>query len=139
MLSIKKIACALSFALIGGFAQADECPSCGASNASESLSLASSKVLSGSIDVSAAAGSIVIESVSAVAETLVIVSKGSAEVASVTVQLSGKGIQQLGLVSGAVLKISAISTGHLLISAGKAIAFIPNEIGKALIHQEKIQ
>jgi hypothetical protein len=38
-----------------------------------------------------------------------------------------------------VLQATAVSTGHLLISAGKIIAFIPNELGKALIYHSKVQ
>jgi hypothetical protein len=136
---LNRISFALIYIIFTSTAQAHQCPSCGLSKASDQLSLATSKVLSGSIDMSAATGSIVIESVVASADTTIIVAKASGEAASVTIELSGKGLQQLGLASGKVLSISATTTGHLLISAGKAIAFIPNEIGKALIHHEKIQ
>jgi hypothetical protein len=42
------------------------------------------------------------------------------------------------LAVGTVVTVSAISTGLMLVAAGEALAFIPNEIGKALLHHEKI-
>lgn len=128
--------------LLSNLAQAENCPSCGSSNvsnASNALSLATSTVIEGSIDVSAAAGSIVIESVAAVSDGIVIVTKSASDATSTTIKLSGKGLQQLGLASGTVLQVSAVVTGHLLIVAGKAIAFIPNEIGKELVYQAKLK
>jgi hypothetical protein len=116
-----------------------DCLSCGLSKASAALSIAGSTVVEGSMLGIGASGVLVIESVRAVGNGIVIVMKGTSDAASVTVQLSGEGIRQLGLVSGAVLQATAVSTGHLLISAGKIIAFIPNELGKALIYHSKVQ
>ena len=42
-------------------------------------------------------------------------------------------------VCGAAVSVVAMSTGVMLVSAGKAIAFIPNEIGKALLHQTPVR
>ncbi len=39
---------------------------------------------------------------------------------------------------GTVVVATAFSAGVLLSAAGKAIAYIPNEIGKALIYNEKV-
>ena len=39
---------------------------------------------------------------------------------------------------GTVVACTAVSTGWVLSAAGRAIAFIPNEIGKALLHNERI-
>ncbi len=116
-----------------------DCPSCGVSKASEALSTAGSTVLQGSLMTIGASGVLVVESSSAVANGVIIVMKTAADAASVTVQLSGEGLQQLGLVSGAIIQATAVSTGHLLISAGKVIAFIPNEIGKALVYHARVK
>jgi hypothetical protein len=85
-----------------------------------------------------ASANVVVESVSVVGKGIVVVLHGASQAASVTVQLSGEGLQQLGIVTGMILQASAVATGHLLISAGKVIAFIPNELGKALLHHERI-
>jgi hypothetical protein len=34
--------------------------------------------------------------------------------------------------------VTALSAGWVLSAAGQAIAFIPNEIGRALLHNERI-
>ena len=116
-----------------------DCPSCGVSRASGTISEAGSMVVQGSLLGIGASGLFIVESSSVVANGIVIVMKGASDASSVTVQLSGEGVRQLGLASGAILQATAVSTGHILISAGKVIAFIPNEIGRALIHHAKVK
>ncbi len=40
--------------------------------------------------------------------------------------------------SGAAIVVTAVATGWVLSAAGAAIAFVPNEIGRALLHNERI-
>jgi hypothetical protein len=40
--------------------------------------------------------------------------------------------------AGTAVVVTALSTGWMLSAAGAAIAFIPNEIGRALLHDERI-
>jgi hypothetical protein len=42
------------------------------------------------------------------------------------------------LVGGAVVVCTAVSAGWVLSAAGQAIAYIPNEMGRALLHNERI-
>jgi hypothetical protein len=116
-----------------------DCPSCGVSRSSEAISGAGSMVVQGSLLGVTGSAEFVVESSVVVASGVVIVMKGASDAASVTVQLSGEGLRQLGLVSGAILHATAVSTGHILISAGKVIAFIPNEIGKALLFHARVK
>jgi hypothetical protein len=39
---------------------------------------------------------------------------------------------------GAAVVVTAVSTGWVLSAAGAALAFIPNELGRALLHNERI-
>lgn len=39
---------------------------------------------------------------------------------------------------GAAVLVTAVSTGWVISAAGHAIAFVPNEIGRALLHNERI-
>ncbi len=39
---------------------------------------------------------------------------------------------------GTVVTVSVIGTGLLLSTAGEVLAFIPNELGRALLHNEKV-
>jgi hypothetical protein len=58
--------------------------------------------------------------------------------ARMTLRLSGDvaGAASLGVATA--VTVSAVTTGWILVSAGKAIAFVPNEIGRALLHNERI-
>ena len=40
--------------------------------------------------------------------------------------------------AGTVVLVTAVSTGWLLSAAGQAIAFVPNELGRALLHNERL-
>ncbi len=54
--------------------------------------------------------------------------------ARVSVQFSGRASAALGT---AVL-VTAIGSGYILSAAGQAIAFVPNAIGTALLHNEQL-
>jgi hypothetical protein len=55
-----------------------------------------------------------------------------------SVTLSGAAAAGASLVVGTAVVATAISTGWVLVSAGKAIAFIPNEVGRALLYNERV-
>ena len=58
------------------------------------------------------------------------------------VEASAKGVKSVlkNTADGvsAVVESSAIGAGVILSTAGKVLAFIPNEIGKALLHSERL-
>ncbi|MBI3285321.1 MAG: hypothetical protein HYZ65_10815 [Burkholderiales bacterium] len=134
---LKKVSVLVLLAAGTTLAQANDCPSCGISNASEAMSQGGGIVVLGSISLAAASGTLVVQSVEAVADGVTVVLKGSADAASVTVKLSAQALQKTALVSGTVLQATAVATGYLLVAAGKAIAFIPNEAGQALLHHAR--
>ncbi len=113
-----------------------------ASRGSEALSLGVAVVTLGSMSALDGSGRIVIDAVEASAETSSVVLKRvgqeGSEISRVTLQLSGKGLEKSALVVGAGIEISVVSTGYILISAGKALAFIPNQLGQTLLHHEKV-
>jgi len=104
------------------------------SRLSNGLSIGSAVVLAGPVSVLAGAGSIVIASVEAVADGVVLVLKSSVTGSQAVVKLSAEGAKGLSLVAGSVVEVSVMSTGYLLVQSGKVIAFIPNEIGTSLLH-----
>ncbi len=133
------LAVAIAASVMGAPAMALDCGgSCNASNASAVMSEGVGIVLSGSVSAVAASGQLVIETVEAGAETVTIVVKASGKAASATIKLSGKAIKKVGFVAGQVIEMTAISTGHFLVLSGKAVAFIPNEVGQALINHKKV-
>ena len=48
------------------------------------------------------------------------------------------GIAGASVAAGTVVVVTALSTGWVLSAAGEAIAFVPNEIGRALLYNERI-
>lgn len=44
----------------------------------------------------------------------------------------------LSIAAGEMISVVAMGSGWLLCTAGKAIAFVPNEIGSALLYSERI-
>jgi hypothetical protein len=55
-----------------------------------------------------------------------------------SVRLVGRGVANASLTAGTVIVCTALSTGWVLSAAGEAIAFVPNEIGRALLYNERI-
>ena len=107
------------------------------SHGSQNLSQGSAVVVAGSMSMLVASGQVMIASLEAVGEGVVIVLKGASEAGSASIQLSGQAAQGLSLAVGTVVSVVAVSTGHVLVASGKAIAFIPNELGKSLLYHSK--
>ncbi len=80
----------------------------------------------------------VVVAVSAVAEGTVWVLERASDGARLSVTLSAASVGGASLAVGATVQFIACSTGWVLSAAGKAIAFIPNEIGKALLYNERV-
>ena len=58
--------------------------------------------------------------------------------ARMSVTLAASAAGGLSLAAGAAVTVSVVGTGWVLSAAGKAIAFIPNEVGKALLYNERV-
>ena len=109
----------------------------GPSQPSAALSDLSARVIGGSVLLAAAGGSVVVESVRASGDTLEVVLRSAADASVATVRLSARAAGGLSLATGTVLEVLASSAGQVLVLSGKAIAFIPNEAGKALLHHAR--
>ncbi|MBB5367222.1 MULTISPECIES: hypothetical protein [unclassified Janthinobacterium] len=108
------------------------------SKGSQNLSQGSAVVVGGSLSMLVASGQVVIASVETVGEGIVIVLKGASDAGGASIQMSAQAAKGLSLAAGTVVNVVALSTGHMLVMSGKAIAFIPNELGKALLHHSKV-
>jgi hypothetical protein len=58
--------------------------------------------------------------------------------ARASIRLVGRGIARASVAAGTAVVVTAISTGWVLSAASEAIAFIPNELGAALLYNERI-
>lgn len=140
--------CALGMvgALWGGAAQAQS----EASLALSALPLASVVVLASGVDgaseevvaapllVSGVGASLVVETMEASGKGVVYVVKNVATGVSTTLEVSGQAVGALSVGVGTVLQSSAIGAGVVVSSAGQVLAFIPNAVGKALLHNERL-
>jgi hypothetical protein len=58
--------------------------------------------------------------------------------ARISVTLGAQAAGGLSIAAGTVVVVTAFSAGWVLSAAGKAIAYIPNEIGTALLYNERV-
>lgn len=58
--------------------------------------------------------------------------------ARVVLRWSGQAAGFASVAVGTAVTVTALSAGHVLSVAGEAVAFIPNELGKALLYNERI-
>ncbi len=56
----------------------------------------------------------------------------------VSVEFVGSAVSGAAASAGTAIAVTAISTGFVLSAASEAVAFIPNEIGNSLLHNERI-
>jgi hypothetical protein len=106
------------------------------SNGSHTLS---GVVVAGSLVPVVVTGSVVVVSAALIGEVLEVVVEGSTTASKATLRLSGTLAKNTSLVAGQSLNVVTTSSGHLLVASGKVLAFIPNEIGQALLHHSSVQ
>nr|WP_315465033.1 hypothetical protein [uncultured Rhodoferax sp.] len=95
-------------------------------------------VLAIPVAFSTAGAVLVIKGVEASAKGTVYVLERMSDGARASVEVSGKAASAVSTAVGTVVYVSVISAGVVLSVAGTVIAFIPNEIGKALLHNERV-
>jgi hypothetical protein len=76
--------------------------------------------------------------VDASATGVVCVLERASDGARASVTLSAQAAGGLSVGVGTVVVITAFSAGWVLSAAGRAIAYIPNEIGQALLYNERV-
>ena len=123
------------------------------SEASAALSLLPVASVVGTASVaSAAAGAVVavpaalsvggavlsVKAVEASAVGTVYLLERASDGAQVSVEVAGRGLAGSAYAVGTVVTCSVIGTGVVLSVAGEAIAFVPNAIGRALLHNERL-
>lgn len=99
---------------------------------------ASGKVIAGSGLLLVGGSYLVVVSVSAVAEGVVVVLKSASQAGEVSIRLSGKALDGVSTLVGSTVKVVAIASGTVLVVSGQVLAFIPNEIGKALLYHAPV-
>jgi hypothetical protein len=108
------------------------------SRASTQIGAASAIVVLGSLSTLAASGLVVVASVETLGDGALLVLQGAADAGKVSIRLGAQAARDLSLAAGTVVSVVAVSTGHALMLAGKVIAYIPNEVGAALLHHSAV-
>lgn len=128
----------------------------GSNNASEKISIGTMSIVaspvisvtgSGNGDSGPAAGSVamitggayvvsgITQSVAGVVEILLSsVSTG----VKLSVKISGKTVDAIGMSVGTTVTVLSETTGTLLVASGNVVAFIPNALGEALLSQKRL-
>ena len=108
------------------------------SNASGLIAEGAATVVYGSLSAVAASGAVIVESVQVAGDASMVVLAGASDATHATLRLSANRVQGASVVAGTSVTVMAVSTGYVLITAGKVIAFIPNGIGSALLHHARV-
>ena len=86
----------------------------------------------------AGGAALTVVSVQASATGTVWVLERASDGARATLHFSGHLAQGAALSIGGAVMVTARTSGYVLSAAGQAIAFIPNEIGRALLYNERV-
>jgi hypothetical protein len=87
---------------------------------------------------SVAGAVLVVKGVELSAKGTVFVLERVSDGARASVEVSGKVAEGVSTAAGTVVAVSIISAGVVLSVAGQVIAFIPNEVGRKLLHNERV-
>jgi hypothetical protein len=81
---------------------------------------------------------LVVTAVETSARGVVLVLERASDGARASVELLGRGMSSVAIGVGSAIGCSVIGAGVVLSAAGEAIAFIPNAMGRALLHDERL-
>lgn len=123
-------AIALSVACISAHAQSSELSMISA------LPVAS--VAYAGASVVTAGASLVVRSVEVSGNVTVLVLERVTDGVRSSVRISGRVAERASIVAGTALSVATVASGTMLIASGEVIAFVPNELGRALLHNEPL-
>lgn len=87
----------------------------------------------------AVAGSVfVIKAVEVSAKGTVYILERVSDGLRISVELASSAAKQLSNAVGTMVTVSTTASGIILIASGEVLAFIPNELGQALLHNERV-
>ena len=81
----------------------------------------------------------VVTGIRAVGESTIVVLKGVSEGAEVSITVASGAARELSVAVGTSVVVVADATGHALMTGSRMLAYIPNELGRSLIHQTKVR
>jgi len=92
----------------------------------------------GSAPLLAAGTLLTVRAVEASARGTVLLLESASDGGRLSVEVVGRSVGASAAGVGAAVAVSVIGTGVILSAAGEVLAFIPNELGRALLHNERV-
>ena len=137
------LAASLSVSLVSGAARAQSEASLVLSTLPVASVVGAGSAVAGSAAASAVALAVsgavlVVKTVEVSARGTVIVLERASDSARASVELSGRVASGVVAGVGTVVAVSVIGAGVVLSAAGEVLCFIPNELGRALLHNERL-
>jgi hypothetical protein len=99
---------------------------------------AASTVLALPVALSVGGAALSVVAVESVADGTVYVLERASDGARASIKLTGRVAHGASVGVGSAVAISVIGTGVVLSAAGEVLAFVPNAVGRALLHDEKL-
>lgn len=99
---------------------------------------AASAVAAVPVVLSSAGAVLVVKTVESTARGTVVVLERASDGAQASIELGARAAGGASLAAGTLVTVSVIGAGVLLSAAGEVIAFIPNALGRALLHNERL-
>lgn len=111
-------------------------------DASKTLSVGVGSIVVGSASLVAARGQAVVESVENTADGVLMVlhgvGAGVSEAGKFSLKITGDVSGAASVAVGQSMEVVAETAGSAIIASGKVIAFIPNALGKSLMHHSEL-
>lgn len=134
-MSIRAMICTLAAAIVlqassSAFAQSEAASDASMAPVALSVIAPASVLVAGTV--------LTVKSVQASARGTTIVLKGAANASEVSIEVAADLASKSATIAGKAATVSVIASGTIISAAGEVIAFIPGEIGRSLLHSEKI-
>jgi hypothetical protein len=104
----------------------------------EGSTSASEAALTVPLALSVAGSVLVVKAVEVSVRGTVYVLERASDGARASIEVVGKVVDGVSVVAGTLVTVGVISAGVVLSVAGQAIAFLPNELGRALLHSQRV-
>jgi hypothetical protein len=110
----------------------------GLSEASALSALPVAMSVSAPLMLAAGASVMTIVAINVVADGTVWVLQRASDGARISVKWTGLSVGMASVAVGTAITVTAVSAGWVLSTAGEVLALIPNELGRALLHHERV-
>lgn len=101
-------------------------------------SAASTATLALPVALSESGAALVVKSVEVSARGVICVLARASDGALASIEIAGQVAEHLTLHAGQIVQVSVVAAGAVLSVAGAAIAIVPSELGRVLLHNERL-